>query len=406
MSIISLRQKIAFGNLVLALSHEEVAMLQLISTNSNDVLKYWSKLWNNINDYEEFPFSCKELMPTAIKKMQEIVPQNNYQKYILGNSNFLSGLPRYTWTKNQYIINQYRIIATALENENIEFIAIKGVCEILADSNLSMMRTSRDIDILIHQKDWVKCKKIFSDLGWKMYYTSNPFHGLRSPLSIHAETFYSKERIMDLDVHFSAVSGLKEYSKKFTEELWKKKVSVPKYPNLFIPSKEDRFIITTANAYNTHNWGSGQICKYLFDAINITNTMDSVQIEKALLKGEIYLQIGDNMTLLLKLIKELTKSNNIGSSEYRKYVPVLQVKTSMVKYFFLLQAYQHLIRSLFTGPEKAKNLVVIFTSILFIIFISIPRNIAKIFKKIPVQNSGGLDPKSQVSWYLYSKLLS
>jgi hypothetical protein len=402
MSIISLSQNIIVGNLSLSLSDEEIAILQLISSKNEKVLECWNNLWSNVHDYEEFSFSCKELMPSAVKKIQDSVAQNAWQQHTVGNADFLVGLPRYTWTKNQYIINQYKIIAAALEKENIELISIKGVCEILAGSNLAMMRTSRDIDILIHHEDWVKCKKIFTDLGWTMDDTPNQFQGMRSPLTTHAETFYNKERIMDLDVHFSAISGLKKYSKNFTEELWKKKVSATKYPNLFIPSKEDRLIITAANAYNMQNWERGHVCKYIYDAISISNTMDNDEIEKALLRGEQYLKIGNKMGQLINAIKELADSNNMNSEDRRKYVLNLSITPSVVNYLILLKTYQQLIIALFTGSKKLKTLIFISTLVLHIVFISIPKKIIKLFKRKQVQHTGGVNPKDQLSWYLYS----
>jgi hypothetical protein len=405
MSTISLSQHIIVGNLSLSLSEEEVAILQLISCKNENALAFWNKLWSNVNDYEEFSFSCKELMPSAVKKIQDSVAQAVWQQHTVGNADFLVGLPRYTWTKNQYIINQYKIIAAALGKENIELIAIKGVCEILADSNLSLMRTSRDIDILIHYKDWEKSKKIFNDLGWTMDDAPNHFHGLRSPQKAHAETFYSKERVMDLDVHFSAISGLESDSERFTKDLWLKKVSTSRYPNLFIPSQEDRLIITAANAYKIQNWDKGHVCKYLYDAIFITNTMDSAQINLALLRGEKYLKLGNKMANLMKVIQDLSRSNSLERFAQKRHVFHLPVKKFMLHYLISLDGYLNLMKLLFTGSKKFKTLIFISVLVLHFIFISIPKKIINLFKRQAVQVIRTNELKSQLSWYWFSRSL-
>jgi hypothetical protein len=403
MSTISLSQHIIVGNLSLSLSEEEVAILQLISCKNENALAFWNKLWSNVNDYEEFSFSCKELMPSAVKKIQDSVAQTAWQQNTVGNADFLVGLPRYTWTKNQYIINQYKIIAAALGKENIELIAIKGVCEILADSKLSMMRTSRDIDILIHHKDWQKCKKIFADLGWTMDDAPNHFYGLRSPLKAHAETFYSQEGIMDLDVHFSAISGLESESERFTKNLWLKKVSTSRYPNLFIPSQEDRLIITAANAYKIQNWDKGHVCKYIYDAISISDTMDNAQIEQALLRGEQYLNLRNKITNLMRVISDLNGSNNFECFLKKRYVLMLTVKKSMLHYLISLKGYLDLMKLLFTGSKKLKTLIFISVLVLHFVFISIPKKIINLFKGKAVQDMRTTELKNQLSWYWFSR---
>ena len=118
--IITLIQSGIIGNFEIIISNEELAILKLLSTKSENILSYWREVWQSIDDYEELSFASKELMASAVKKIQEKVAENKWKEVTKGNAEFLSGLPRYTWTKNQYILNQYRLIANALQKEKIE----------------------------------------------------------------------------------------------------------------------------------------------------------------------------------------------------------------------------------------------------------------------------------------------
>jgi Uncharacterised nucleotidyltransferase len=290
---VELSQDIPFGIMRLTLSDEEVAILKLFSSGDNDPIKYWEQLWKNTKDYEDLLFSCKELMPSAVKKIQTICTEDQWKQFIPKNAQFLTGLPRYTWTKNQYIINEYQKIAALLDKENIEFLALKGVCEMLDGSTLSFMRTSRDIDILIHEEDWLKCKKILNNMGWVQSEKSRKSAFLKSPIKSHAENFKKSERIFDLDVHFVAIPGAKSNSINFTSNLWKRKVKAKEFSTYYIPSLEDRYIITAANVFNLHNWANGHTTKYFYDLLSISSQINNKQLFKIREDAERFMKFGD-----------------------------------------------------------------------------------------------------------------
>jgi len=105
---LELCQDIPFGILKFTLSDEEVAILKLISCEEDKSIKYWEQLWKNTEDYEDLLFSCKELMPSAVRKIQTSCEDVQWKQFVPKNAQFLAGLPRYTWTKNQYIINEVK----------------------------------------------------------------------------------------------------------------------------------------------------------------------------------------------------------------------------------------------------------------------------------------------------------
>jgi hypothetical protein len=340
---IELSQEIPFGILKFKPTDEELEILKLISCEEGDAIKHWEQLWKNTDDYEDLLFSCKELMPSAVKKIQTSCIDGEWQQFIPKNAQFLAGLPRYTWTKNQYIINEYQKIAAILDKEKIEFLALKGVCEMLDDSPLAFMRTSRDIDLLIHEEDWEKCRQIFENLGWNKSERSRKWAYLNSPIKPHAETFQKLERIFDLDVHFAAIPGAKSTSQIFTKNLWKRKVRAKKYPSCYIPSLEDRYIITVANAFNLHNWKRGHTTKYVYDLISIASHFDKKRLMALLTDEEGLLKLGKFVKQSIKIENKINEKE-FEQTEYRKYKLMFSVSQNILIYIIHLLILLHLIK--------------------------------------------------------------
>jgi hypothetical protein len=399
----SIRQKIPFGELVFHLSQEEIAILQLISCENDNALPHWIKLWENVSDYEDLLFSCKELMPSAVHKIQSSCDENTWKKYIPAQADFLAGLPRFTWTKNQYIINQYKKIASALEDAHIEFIALKGVCEMLDGNTLSLMRTSRDIDLLIHENDCEACKILFEKLGWTHYEKPYNFKYLNSPLNSHAETFYNRERIFDLDVHKSAIASTDAVSLSLNKRIWQNKVKSKSYPNLYIPSREDRFLITLENAHRLYNWERSHTSKYVFDLLTISNSMDVGQISRAAYLGKTILNFGDFISQYLNLIENLKNSQIQPSSNKFNFALNYPVGTKVLTQIIRFQVFIQLSRHLIHG-RKLIHVFIFMISKFFIILFRMCISIFQVIKNPPTgQKISNPINSKQFSIHLFAK---
>jgi hypothetical protein len=397
---IELSIDIPFGILKFTLSDEEVAILKLISCEEDMAIKYWEQLWKNIVDYEDLLFSCKELMPSAIKKIQTSCADGQWQQFIPKNAQFLAGLPRYTWTKNQYIINEYKKIASLLEKENIEFLALKGVCEMLDASPLAFMRTSRDIDILIHEEDWVKCKKVFNNLGWFQSEKSFKCAYLNSPIKGHAENFQNLERIFDLDVHFVAIAGAKSTSQKFTANLWKRKVKAKNFPNYYIPSPEDRYIIIAANIFGLHNWKVGHTTKYVQDLLTISTHFEQKRLIALIKDAEGLLKLGKFVEQSIKVVNKI-KKKEIKYIKDRKYKLMFSISQNFLLYITYLLILIYLVK-LIDKVSQAIHVITYLTSrVLLKVFYILT---GKLFLN-PIKESKKINSKSdsqnQFSVYLF-----
>ena len=397
---IELSQDIPFGILKFMLSDEEVAILKLISCEEDDTIKYWEQLWKNTEDYEDLLFSCKELMPSAVKKIQTSCADGQWQQFIPKNAQFLAGLPRYTWTKNQYIINEYKKIASLLEKENIEFLALKGVCEMLDASPLAFMRTSRDIDILIHEEDWVKCKKVFNNLGWFQSEKSFKCAYLNSPIKGHAENFQNLERIFDLDVHFVAIAGAKSTSQNFTTNLWKRKVKAKNFPTYYIPSPEDRYIIIAANVFDLHNWNVGHTTKYVHDLLTISSHFDKKRLIALIKDAEGLLKLGKFVEQSIKVVNKIYEKK-VENTEDRKYKLTFSISQNFLIYIRYLLILINLVKMLDKINQAIHVITYLTSRVLIKVFYMLTGkvflNTIKESKKINSKS----DTQNQFSMYLF-----
>jgi Uncharacterised nucleotidyltransferase len=400
--IITLIQSGIIGNFEIIISNEELAILKLLSTKSENILSYWREVWQSIDDYEELSFASKELMASAVKKIQEKVAENKWKEVTKGNAEFLSGLPRYTWTKNQYILNQYRLIANALQKEKIEFIAIKGVGEMIANNHLSLMRTSRDIDILIKIEDWDKCLPIFEKIGWVLppKLKRIDFSVSNDPAYHHEITLYNNDRIIDLDVHFAAIAGPRSYSNSFTLDLWENRVPSPKYPDLFIPGVDHRFVIFLVNAYNFHNWNSGQYCKYLLDALLTLEDMGPAAIEKTITTAEQHLKMGERMRQLLSMLERIKCVEQSIVYSKPAYFFRFSLSSSFARYLLILSYLRNWINTSYTLSQKKNIILYILFRFFRELFIKIPIHVLGLLNLDKRKNSMVLSNKNKFYWYL------
>ena len=285
-------------------------MLRVLLAPENEVFNCWKELWDIIDDYEALDFSCKELMPAAVRKVQVCLPQNLWQPVCRGNAGFLVGLPRYVWTKNQYVISQTKVILKQFLQYGIEVISIKGVSEILSNAEMAFMRTTRDIDLLIKKEDLNKCIAILIQTGWVLRPAGREEELINNLIEYRSYAYKKADVIIELDLHVAAISDMYSNTDSFTKHIRADAIVLNSAEGLIVPSPEDRLLITIANVYNIHNWLNGHYCKYIIDAACILNTMDQGEIDKCIDDGQRLLGLGDKIEQVIDLVGEIKTSIN------------------------------------------------------------------------------------------------
>ena len=330
----------------LVLSKSEIAMLQLLLSSREDAFEYWRLFWMEVSDYEMAPFGCKELMPLAVRKMQKTVAASDWQSVVPLHASFLSGLPKYAWSKNKFILAECYKLADQLHQMGIEVMAIKGVAEMMRIPEIMLMRTSRDIDLLIRPRDIEESVKFFQSQGW---YSNQVVNGVPRHLSDfdgNSFTFDHPNYPVSLDIHFDVVSDGRGQFSDFTSELWLNKKSAPCNHPIYIPSAEDRFCLFLANAFVPDNWTSGLVNKYLYDLLFQIQGMSDDERAVAQVKATKFLNLGnaiEQITILNKKIVNpqhsqhalaLTKFNLINRLKRG-----IRVKEERYYYFWHLYNY-------------------------------------------------------------------
>lgn len=298
----------------LELSKSEIAMLQLLLSPEGEALEHWNFFWSEVSDYELAPFGCKELMPLAVRKMQKTVAQSEWQSAVPSHASFLSGLPKYAWSKNKVILLECYKLADQLHQRGVEVMAIKGIAEMIRIPDIMLMRTSRDIDLLIKPRDLGVSVDLFQSLGWHSDQVAN---GVPSPLSEfegNSFTFDHPNYPVSLDIHFDVVSDGRGQYGDFTSELWLNKLRAPCNHPIFIPSPENRFCLFLANAFVPDNWNSGLVNKYLYDLLFQLQDMSDDDRALAKIKASEYLNLGDAVEQIILLDKKVTNPKFPGNS--------------------------------------------------------------------------------------------
>ena len=291
------------GRVDYSLCEQEILMLKLLLGEDHEVYENWKNFWQEIGNYENATFSCKELMPAAVRRFQLRVPAHEWRAVAGENLNFLAGLPRYAFARNQQLLNDTRIISERLQGQGIEVIGIKGVGEILSGGALSAMRISRDIDLLVMPASLEKTIDIAEDLGWKKCPPSTN-RNFENYIKQHAVNLTGKSGLQ-LDVHIAVIPYLEKYNEVFTRHIWDCK-QPGDINGLFVPSTTDRLLIATANAYNIGNWRSGMYCKYLYDAIHILRQMPEEEVKASLQLAGPLLGIGPKLIQVLSIAEKMS----------------------------------------------------------------------------------------------------
>jgi hypothetical protein len=295
-----LYQNTILGQLKLNLHPKEIILLKLRYAQKQEIMKLWTELWEGIQDYDHLPAGCRALMPSVVRKLEYMELYEDW-KHVHGlDLTFLVGLQRYVWTKNKYLLNQTLRIAEHVGRSGIEVVAIKGMAELLSDTEMGIMRSTSDLDLLIKPKDLDLFKKKMYEIGYEQIIQSEGILDKRSVLPKDQFVFRPKEGSgLELDVHLMV--NKYQVNDRLTELVWIGKVPSKQCPTLFVPSIKERFCIALVNAFRITNWYSGSYLKYLNDALSDIQSIDQENKHEFLFIGCESLNLQDWQQQIIQL---------------------------------------------------------------------------------------------------------
>lgn len=309
-------QKTNIGIMTLDLTKNELLMLYMMRAKAKDLLPIWNMLWEQIRSYDEIPASCRQLMPAVVRRMQVYqvtqswLTSHNLKLY------FLNGLPRYVWTKNILILQRLEDLARESRKEDLEIIAVKGLSELIGNNESEFFRPTLDIDILIRRQDLPKLTKVLKQLDYRIA-VKHSFLRTRSTIPKRAHVYHREEPLpIDIDVHFT----MEDYNHKdsLTNSIWKNKVPSMLLDNLYIPSNDERYLISLLNSFRISNWENHSYLKYLNDSIQFLSLDANTSLKADFWRNvnqEIPLEWHSQVSLLSEILKELKSAN---TSTYAK----------------------------------------------------------------------------------------
>ena len=365
----SITQKSYFGKLSLKLSPEELSVLNLYFCEAPKIEHFWNILWGKAMIYDELPFSCKEVMPSIISKVQNYIENN--ENSTLRLPQYLIGLPKYSWTKNYFILNEFKKLVFILNQNNIEFVAIKGICEIIEGKGYEKFRTTRDIDLLIREHDLLKFRCIIETAGWKIPEKKKKLEYLYSPVITHAETFCSPNFAFSMDIHFRLFHGNKEIGERFAERVWNYKKPSNKFENIFVPSLEHRLIIAFENSNELGNWKNGLFLKYILDFKSLVSLMTESDLKCLQYEIELIPSLKNSFYLALKELS--TFKGIIEQEKYDKYLVKLKLNSSYILIVGYVTNLFNLFKLMFNREKALHIMVYILYKVFVVCLIRFPK---------------------------------
>lgn len=281
-SVAELRQKTFVGQLSLQLSSQECAILQLLTAPKGDMLHLWKLFWEGIPHYDDLPVSSRLLLPAAVRRLQHL-QVSGWQEVHGLDLTFLTGLPRYFWAKNQYYLNQTRLIAQGAHAQGIRIVALKGMAELLEGSITAMMRSTRDLDLLVRPEELDVFREVVRELGYSEF---NSQAGRLLNLPIPRDQFWFRspdKKLADIDAH--VLVDKYRFGNQITRVVWEGIRPVAGSEGLFVPAPQARFWIAVANVFRAGNWAEGSHLKYLDDAFHALSGMQQTELEETLRQG-------------------------------------------------------------------------------------------------------------------------
>ena len=295
--------RITFG-----LQSDEVQALRFLLDPSPNSFIEFKTLWRLIGEYEKASFGLKELMPSIVNKLQSDHYFQRLHSVLKGDFLVLSGLPKYTWTKNWYARNRLREISQALEPHQIQFMVIKGLAETLLNPQALNSRTCRDIDLLIHREQLLNFTELVAPLGWTCPELTNEILTNPNSYAGNSLTFRHPDNIIDLDLHFSNASFGWNSHPIFIKSIWNNAVQINPTEPYKIPNKQSRLFLSVWNLFDTDNLKSHQILKYLYDLMRELKGLSMREKFTLINAAQLQLAAGKEMNRLIILDAHLNRS--------------------------------------------------------------------------------------------------
>ncbi len=243
----------------------------------------WDSFWGDVETYDELPYGCKLLMHYMISRVQQTNWMPSWKRVGSKNLDFLSGLLKYNWTKNQLLRKHvHRIDDIFIKLPLVSVYAINGLAENMGEPGPSWFRSNPMVELLIERQTYDEVKKALSAAGFEHSITV-PWYFSQRIVGINRTFFHKSDNVRchlyvldtERDAHLTAIYSSMSGSAEQSPQQMGYEVRT-----LRIPGIQYRFIFSVEQVFQESNLATGAYLVHLMDALKLLRVMTTEDLQK------------------------------------------------------------------------------------------------------------------------------
>jgi len=260
------------------ISVKEQSGLQMALGNAVIERSQWDSFWGDVESYDDLPYGCHLIMHHIIRNVQRTHWMHSWKEVGSKNLDFLSGLPKYNWTKNQLIRKHVQRIDAIFRTLSVNVFAINGLAENTGDPGPSWIRSNPMAEVLIQRQDYDQVKTALDESGYELSHTVPWYFAERiagtkrifvhpsDNLNCQLYVLYT-ERDANLGAMYASLCKLAQGS------------SQPEITALRIPDIRSRFLFSVQQVFQASNLVNGIYLVHLMDTFNQLRSMTREDVQ-------------------------------------------------------------------------------------------------------------------------------
>jgi hypothetical protein len=234
----------------------------------------WESFWRDVETYDELPQGCRALMHHIIRKAQQMDWNPSWNTVGHKNLQFLSGLPKMVWTKNQFVRRRLSDFTPFFSTQLHPAYAINGLAENGCDSEAAWFRSNPMIEFLIEKTSSAEVQSELSRLGYEYTLTvpwtfGQRFAGVKHLFRHPADNVHCHVYVLYSDSYPAFKAMYKDMCTTAGDAL---KIDENASP-FRLPDTKFRFLFALNQVFSADNWKTSAQVVYLKDAFNLLRIM-------------------------------------------------------------------------------------------------------------------------------------
>lgn len=327
-----------YGTFLLFLNENQQLMFEMFESidNVSLLLDKWNKIWSNISDYEELDSNCKSVMSITISILQQKIKSEDWYALTKNDPAFLFGLPKYAWSKNQVILDEYNRLDKLFNDYSLKHLPILNTAELLNQNQIVKSNIFYSIDLIIERTNKKEIIELLKKTTWKVKLLRNSKIQFVHP--IHKIT---------LQITFINDSDFKNIESK--------KVQLTE--NTYIPNPTDQIHFYINELKNIENWLKTDYLKQIITVKNLIKQIprDELNNYKSIEKsiGNTFIYNSNNEPKIqIKLPKKLIIKQSIRIKQIKEKI---KEKKSIRVYIKVFKKILRISLDLLLSPLRYKR---------------------------------------------------